>query len=130
MNGKQTFISALAAVLVLFGPAATADWEAVEGDRLQERAENAMAKMREKVERSHPYFADAYAIAVWPGITRVAFGFGGAYGKGVVIEQDKAVGTVSYWQGSSGIQAGAKNFALVIFFKDKVKFSLIIKINT
>jgi lipid-binding SYLF domain-containing protein len=113
-------IAALAALLVLaLSPVATAEWEAEEGDRLQERAENAIARMREKVERSHPYFEDAYAMAVWPGITRVAFGFGGAYGKGVVIEQGQAVGTVKYWQGSSGIQAGAKNFVLVLFFKDK-----------
>jgi lipid-binding SYLF domain-containing protein len=110
----------LAGLLTLaLTPVATADWEATEGDRLQERAEAAIARMRERVERSHPYFEDAYAIAVWPGITRVAFGFGGAYGKGVVIEQGEAVGTVSYWQGSSGIQAGAKNFVLVLFFKDK-----------
>ena len=109
-----------AALLSLaLAPVATADWEADESDRLQERAERAIARMRSEVERSHPYFEDAYAMAVWPGITRIAVGFGGAYGKGVVIEQDEAVGTVSYWQGSSGIQAGAKNFALILFFKDK-----------
>ena len=120
MSIRQMLIAALAALLVLaLSPVATAEWEAEEGDRLQERAENAIARMREKVERSHPYFEDAYAMAVWPGITRVAFGFGGAYGKGVVIEQGQAVGTVKYWQGSSGIQAGAKNFVLVLFFKDK-----------
>jgi lipid-binding SYLF domain-containing protein len=106
-------------LVMVFGGSANADWEADDGDKLQSRASNAIERMRANVERSHPYFEDAYAIAVWPGITRVAFGFGGAYGKGVVIEQDEAVGTVSYWQGSSGIQAGAKNFALVIFFKDK-----------
>ena len=120
MNHKQTLMGALAALLVLtLSPAATADWEADTGDRLQERAEQAISRMRSKVARSHPYFDDAYAIVVWPGITRFAFGFGGAYGKGVVIEQDKAVGTVSYWQGSSGIQAGLKNFVLILFFKDK-----------
>ena len=52
-------------------------WQAEEGDRLQERAEKAIQNVREKVERSHPYFEDAYAMAVWPGINRVAFGFGG-----------------------------------------------------
>lgn len=118
MNRIQALASALATIVVL-SPAATADWQANEGDRLQERAAEAIDRIRTKVERSHPYFEDAYAIAVWPGITRVAVGFGGAYGRGVVIEQDEAVGTVSYWQGSSGIQAGAKNFALIIFFKDK-----------
>ena len=109
----------VASLVLSLSPIATADWEADTGDRLQERAAAAITRIRTKVERSHPYFDDAYAIAVWPGITRIAFGFGGAYGKGVVIEQDQAVGTVSYWQGSSGIQAGAKNFAMVIFFKDK-----------
>lgn len=110
----------LVALLTLgLGTGSAAEWQAEEGNRLQERAEKAIARVRAEVERSHPYFEDAYAMAVWPGITRVALGFGGAYGKGVVIEQGEAVGTANYWQFSSGIQAGAKNFALIIFFKDK-----------
>jgi len=100
-------------------PVATAEWQADSGDRLQERAAKAADKIKIKVERSQPFFEDAYAYAVWPGITRVAMGFGGAYGKGIVVEQDEAVGTVSYWQFSSGIQAGAKNFSMIVFFKDK-----------
>ena len=109
----------IASLLLALSPVAMAEWQPQEGNRLETRAANAIEKMKSKVERSHPYFEDAYAIAVWPGITRFAFGFGGAYGKGLVIEQHKAVGTVSYWQGSSGIQAGLKNFVLVVFFKDK-----------
>jgi len=112
----RTFLLILAVVLC---PTATASWEAEPDNRLQVRAEQAIERIRDRVERSRPYFDDAYAIAVWPGITRVGFGFGGAYGRGVVIEQGEAVGTAGYWQLSSGIQAGAKNFALVIFFKDK-----------
>ncbi len=120
MTGRLSLAIATAALLVLLmSHGAAADWAAEEGDRLQERAVQAINRVRSEVERSHPYFEDAYAMAVWPGITRVAVGFGGAYGKGVVIEQGKAVGTVKYWQFSSGIQAGAKNFALIIFFKDK-----------
>ena len=120
MNIRQSFATTIVAILALaLNHGASADWEAEEGNRLQERAEQAIDRIRAEVERSHPYFEDAYAMAVWPGITRVAAGFGGAYGKGVVIEQGEAVGTVKYWQFSSGIQAGAKNFALIIFFKDK-----------
>jgi lipid-binding SYLF domain-containing protein len=109
---KHLATTVVALLTLTFSLGAAADWQAEEGNRLQQRAEK-------EVERSHPYFEDAYAMAVWPGITRIAAGFGGAYGKGVVIEQGKAVGTVKYWQFSSGIQAGAKNFALIIFFKDK-----------
>jgi lipid-binding SYLF domain-containing protein len=120
MNLRKILAKTTVAFLALaLSHGAAADWQAEEGNRLQERAEKAIERVRAKVERSHPYFEDAYAMAVWPGITRVAFGFGGAYGNGVVIEQGKAVGTVSYWQFSSGIQAGAKNFALIIFFKDR-----------
>ena len=120
MTARQLPASTIVVLLLLaLSPGAAADWEAEEGNRLQERAEKAITRVRTDVERSQPYFEDAYAMAVWPGITRVAAGFGGAYGKGIVIEQGKAVGTVNYWQFSSGIQAGAKNFALIIFFKDK-----------
>ena len=120
MTTRQRIATMVAAFLVLvLNHGAAEEWQANEGDRLQERAEKAINRVRAEVERSHPYFEDAYAMAVWPGITRVAAGFGGAYGKAVVIEQGKAVGTVKYWQFSSGIQAGAKNFALIIFFKDK-----------
>jgi lipid-binding SYLF domain-containing protein len=120
MNVLKLMASGLAAWLLLWpGSAAMADWQADPDDRLQVRAAQALDKVRSKIERSAPYFEDAYAMAVWPGITRVAFGFGGAYGKGIVIEGDDAIGTVSYWQGSSGIQAGAKNLTMIIFFKDK-----------
>lgn len=120
MKSTQSFATTIVVLLALApGHDAVAQWAAEEGDRLQERAAAAISRVRTEVERSHPYFEDAYAMAVWPGITRAAFGFGGAYGKGVVIEQGEAVGTVKYWQFSSGIQAGAKNFALIIFFKDK-----------
>jgi lipid-binding SYLF domain-containing protein len=120
MMARKSLATVLVALFTLGpGTGAAAEWQAEEGNRLQERAEKAIARVRAEVERSHPYFEDAYAMAVWPGITRVALGFSGAYGKGVVIEQGEAVGTVSYWQFGSGIQAGAKNFALIIFFKDK-----------
>ena len=120
MNVLRLMTSGLAAwVLLWTASPAMADWQADPDDKLQVRAAKAIDKVRSKIERSAPYFEDAYAMAVWPGITRVALGFGGAYGKGIVIEGDDAVGTVSYWQGSSGIQAGAKNLTMIIFFRDK-----------
>jgi len=117
----RRFVSLLLVLALLpwATPASHAEWQADTNDKLQRRAAQAIENMRAEVERSQPYFEDAYAMAVWPGITRVGFGFGGAYGKGIVIEQDEAVGTVGYWQFSSGIQAGAKNFSMILFFKNK-----------
>lgn len=119
-------LSRILFVLLIAGvaPAAYPDWEPAENDRLQMRAASAIEKLMAKRERSHSFFNEAYAYAVWPGITRVAFGFGGAYGKGIVVEQGEATGTVNYWQFSSGIQAGAKNMVLVLFFKDKEALEL------
>lgn len=100
-------------------PVGAEDWQANPDNKLEVRAERAVTRMQANIERSLPFFEDAYAYVVWPGVTRLGFGFGGAYGKGVVVEQGQAVGTVGYWQFSSGIQAGAKSFTMVLFFKDK-----------
>ncbi len=110
-------------VLLVFGlftsPLGADDWQADPDNKLEVRAEKAVDRMMERIEKSLPFFEDAYAYAVWPSVTRAGLGFGGAYGRGVVIEQGRAVGTVGYWQFSTGIQAGAKSFAMVVFFKDE-----------
>ena len=98
---------------------AHADWSADPGDKVQVKAEQAIAAFRERVPRTEMYFEQAYGFAVFPSITRAGFGFGGAYGKGIVIEGSAAVGTTKYWQFTSGIQAGARNFGMIVFFKDK-----------
>lgn len=107
-------MSTLAAAI----PAAAA-WQADSNSKVQVKAEKAIEAFRDRMPRTEAYFEKAYAIAVFPSVTRVGFGFGGAYGKGIVIEADRAIGTSKYWQFTSGIQAGARNFSMIIFFKDK-----------
>jgi lipid-binding SYLF domain-containing protein len=118
-KGPTLVVAAVLWLCCAGNPVLAADWQPAPGNRLEERAAQAKERIYSQVARSHPYFEDAYAYAIWPGITRIAVGFGGAYGKGLVIEQGRAVGTVSYWQLSSGIQGGAKHFAMIIFFKNK-----------
>ena len=98
---------------------AVADWSADPSDKVQVKASAAVVAFRENVPRTEPFFEQAYGYAVFPSITRVGFGFGGAYGKGVVIAGDAVTGRTKYWQFTSGIQAGAKNFSMIIFFRDK-----------
>ena len=100
-------------------PMAVADWEASPGDKVQVAAANSVAAFKQNISPTGPYFDLAYGYAVFPSVTRVGLGFGGAYGKGIVIDGDTAVGTSKYWQFTSGIQAGARNFSMIIFFKDK-----------
>lgn len=105
-------------VLSLTAPAALADWEPEPSDEKQVKAGEILARMREKMPQLDPYFEQAYGYAIIPGITRIGIGFGGAYGRGVVIEQDEAIGRTSFAQFTSGIQLGAKYFSMIIFFKD------------
>jgi lipid-binding SYLF domain-containing protein len=99
-------------------PATQAEWQS-DGSKLQDGAAQAIAAFRERVPRTEAYFDQAYAFAVYPSVTRIGFGFGGAYGKGIVVEGDETIGLSKYWQFTSGIQAGARNFSLIVFFKDK-----------
>jgi len=112
-----TFGLVFAALLV--GSSAGAEWEADSGDKVQVKAARAIADFRDRIPRTELYFEQAYGYAILPSVTRVGFGFGGAYGKGVVVEGDGAIGRTKFWQFSSGIQAGAKYFSMIIFFKDK-----------
>jgi lipid-binding SYLF domain-containing protein len=117
MKGLRMF--ALAVAVLLMGHPAGAAWEADAGDKIQVKAARAIAEIRDRLPRTEQYFEQAYGFAIFPSVTRVGFGYGGAYGKGVVIEGDSAIGTTKFWQFTSGIQAGAKNFSMIVFFKDK-----------
>jgi lipid-binding SYLF domain-containing protein len=111
-------IGLLLAALLIWQSAGAA-WEADGADNTQVKAAQAIANFRENVPRTEQYFEQAYGYAILPSVTRIGFGFGGAYGKGFVIEGDNAIGTTKFFQFTSGIQAGAKNFSMIVFFKDK-----------
>jgi lipid-binding SYLF domain-containing protein len=110
----------IAVVLIASFPSfASADWTADPSDKAQVKASAAVAAFRDSVPRTEPFFEKAYGYAIYPSITRVGFGFGGAYGKGIIVAGDAVIGRSKYWQFTSGIQAGAKNFSMIIFFRDK-----------
>lgn len=104
---------------LLVAPTTQAEWHS-DGSKLEDSAELAVAAFRERVPRTEAYFEQSYGFAVYPSVTRIGFGFGGAYGKGIVVEGDETIGLSKYWQFTSGIQAGARNFSMIVFFKDKL----------
>ncbi len=105
--------------LSLGGTQGFAAWEADPDDKRQVKAATAIAEFRERIPRTEMFFEDAYAFAILPSVTRAGFGFGGAYGRGIVVEGDDVIGTTGFWQFTSGIQGGARHFSMVIFFKDR-----------
>lgn len=116
-QAKTLFFMVVTLVLVTSG--ARAEWQAEASDKQQQKAATAISQMRAKIPRTEPYFEQAYAYAILPSVTRFGLGFGGAGGKGLVIEGEKAIAATRFWQFTSGIQAGAKNFSMIVFFKDK-----------
>jgi len=112
-------VTGLLLSLLVAGSPAAAEWEADPADKVQVRAKLTIEAFRERVPRSEPYFDKAHGFVVFPSVTRAAFGFGGAWGKGIVLEGNELIGTSKYKQFSSGIQAGAKSFSMIVFFKDK-----------
>jgi lipid-binding SYLF domain-containing protein len=98
---------------------ANAEWQADTSDKKQANAAKALARFREEMPQIDSYFDEAYGFAIIPGITRVAIGFGAAYGRGLVVEGDDLIGKTSFSQFSSGLQLGAKYFSMIVFFKDQ-----------
>ncbi len=109
----------LTMMILLACTAVNAEWVADPANKKQVASANAISQVKERIPRSQPFFEDAYGMAVFPSVTRLGFGFGGAVGKGYVIEEDTIIGTTRFWQFTSGIQAGARNFSMVVLFKDK-----------
>ena len=96
-----------------------AEWQADTSDKKQAKAAAALTKFKDKRPEMRSYFDQAYGYAIIPGVTRVAIGFGGAYGRGLVVEGDELIGWTSFSQFSSGLQLGAKYFSMIVFFKDQ-----------
>lgn len=119
LNAVIRTLVILGMLVVLLPMDVSAQWKADPSDARQVAAQDAIDRMRDRIPRSHQFFDDAYGYAVFSSVGRFGFGFGGAYGRGVVIEGDNLVGHTSFWQFTSGIQAGAKYFSMIVFFKDR-----------
>jgi len=121
MNARDSILrlSVAATMLMFLIASARADWTPDPDDPRQVSAAAEVAKIRAGIPRSERFFDEAYGYVILPSVTRIGFGFGGAYGRGVVVEGDQAIGTASFWQFTSGIQAGGKFFSMIVFFRDR-----------
>jgi lipid-binding SYLF domain-containing protein len=57
--------------------------------------------------------------AFFPEIIKGGLGVGGAYGRGVVYEQNQPIGYADVTQGSVGLQAGGQTYSELIVFENK-----------
>lgn len=82
-----------------------------------------VAKAILEVQKADPgivkFFDGAAGYAVFPKVGKGGMGVGGAYGKGLLIVGDKAVGKTSLSQVTVGFQLGGQVYSQFIFFKDE-----------
>ena len=120
MRSRHRITSLSFALLAAFALSAPARaWEPDPESKRQRKAARAIEVIQKRMPKTEPFFEEAYAYAIFPSVTRIGFGLGGAGGKGIVVEQDRVVAHTSFWQFTSGIQAGGKNFRMILFFKDE-----------
>lgn len=81
------------------------------------------AQALSKAKTSDPTLRDllnqSAGYAVFPSVGKGAIGVGGAYGKGVLYENGKAVGYCDLTQGSIGFQLGGQSYTEMIAFENK-----------
>jgi lipid-binding SYLF domain-containing protein len=81
-----------------------------------------VAKAILAIKRADPgieaFFENAAGYAVFPSVGKGGLVVGGAYGKGLVIVDDRVDGYTSMTQGTIGLQIGGQKYAQFIFFKD------------
>ena len=76
-------------------------------------------KTLKKIKRLKPYFKEATGYVVFPNVSKVGIGIGGARGNGEVFEDKRVIGSANLTQISVGFQLGAQAFSQIIFFQNK-----------
>jgi lipid-binding SYLF domain-containing protein len=103
------------AMLVSFGlKAQIGGWKA----DLIEDSEKALTEMIEKQPKLQSFKDKSYGYAVFPRVTKGAFGVGGAGGKGIVYKDHVPTGQSTLSQVTIGFQAGGQQYKEVIFFEN------------
>jgi lipid-binding SYLF domain-containing protein len=63
--------------------------------------------------------AQAYAVLVFPKVTKAGFGIGGQSGEGALIKDGKTIGYYRTTGASIGLQAGAQTYGYAMFFMNE-----------
>ena len=91
------------------------------GDFEHGKAEQARAGFLHD-ERLASFFEQSKIIAVYPTNVRAGFGFGGAYGYGLVYKDGEIIGRSRMYQVSVGANLGAQVYRQILFFKTEQAF--------
>jgi lipid-binding SYLF domain-containing protein len=114
-NVVSTF--AVLAVAILVAGCQTAPTTESEKEDLVKKAATTVKTFKQLDPGLNVFFDTAKGYAVFPTIGKGGLGVGGAYGKGILYENDKVVGYCDLSQGSIGLQIGGQGYSEIIFFQ-------------
>ena len=102
--------------LLVAGCTTTPDTEQGKSN-LSDDANTALSRMEQQDPSLNDFIKRAYGYAIFPSVGKGAIGVGGAYGKGIVVENGKMVGYADLSQATIGVQLGGQTYSELICFE-------------
>jgi lipid-binding SYLF domain-containing protein len=122
MNRTLTGVAAVLAgtvVALALGACATAPTTTEGRADLTKDAANTLASAKSADPTLDTVINKSSGYAVFPTVGKAAAGVGGAYGRGVLYENGRAVGYCDLTQGTVGMQLGGQTYSQIIAFENK-----------
>ncbi len=116
----STFKRLLLSFVLVTSAATLLAFEPDANDEGQLAAAKAILDIKKADPDIQKFFDGSSGYAVFPSVGKGGIGIGGAYGKGLVIVDDKVVGKTALTQVTIGFQLGGQVYSEFIFFKDDV----------
>ncbi|QDU70434.1 YSC84-related protein [Mucisphaera calidilacus] len=116
MIRSSLFVAGLATSLVALGGCSAPEPTSEKIDALTTKAEKAKAELIEEDAKVADLFSNAVGYAIFPDVTKGAWGFSGARGIGLVYEGSSPTATSCVGHGGIGFGLGGGTYKYVLFF--------------
>jgi len=116
MSNSRFFRSIIFAIAAMILPLSAGTAAAETRDNMEADAQQKLQELYDSSADAAELGRTAKAILVFPDVVKAGFLVGGSFGKGVLFRDGEALGLYKTVSGSWGFQAGAQNYAYVLFF--------------
>ena len=86
---------------------------------LSRSADKALQQLYARIPAAKAIGKEAYAVLVFPSVTKAGLGIGAQYGEGALLKGGKAVAYYNTAGASYGLQAGAQTYGYAMFFMNE-----------
>jgi lipid-binding SYLF domain-containing protein len=119
MEKKRIWISGVVCILVILTGCSTTPEKTGAKAVLSAEVDEAVAEFKAQDPTIQSFFDNSYGYAVLPRVTKGAFWFGVAGGRGQVFRQGQMIGYCKMGQATLGFSFGGEFFREIIFFRQQ-----------